>query len=433
MFLNGIRSASVKPHTPMSLEIKTLETNDKSGQRANPLEADKKSEATPIPVLMFGSGITGIGVIRNLSRAGIPVFAMCPDSTFVARSRFCRTLPELGTRVPKPSELKEFLLSLTLPRAVLMAGSDDWAAAIAALDAPIRQRFPVSTPTLAVIETFTDKWRFAQLLQKEALPHPSTELLYSLEELHALPESRFENRFLKPLGSQEFGLKHKVKAFLIHNKADAISLMAKGEQSGSSDFPILLQEYIPGPPTNHYFVDGFVDVNGTIRALFARRRLRMYPPLLGNSTLMESVPVTAVEGAVNTIRGMFAALSYRGIFSAEFKLDERDNLFKIIEVNARPWWFVEFAARSGVDVCKMAYEDALGQVVSSRASYTPGRRCVYLPNDFKAFRSYRDHSLIAWLKSWVGARETVFAADDPWPGIDHIVQTLYEHFRKGKQ
>lgn len=426
----------------MPSESNTLVKTQKIHPEAPPNESVDKSDSLSIPVLLFGSGITGIGVIRNLSRAGIQVFAICPDSTFVARSRFCRTLPELGTlnlkapnlgiRAPKPAELKEFLNSLSLPRAVLMAGSDDWAAAIAALDEPTRERFPVSTPTLEVIETFTDKWRFAQLLQKEALPHPSTELLFSMDELRAVPENRFENRFLKPLGSQEFGLKHKVKAFLIQNKTDALNLMDKGEKSGSSDFPILLQEYIPGPPTNHYFVDGFVDSNGEIRALFARQRLRMYPPLLGNSTLMVSVPVSAVEGAVNTIRSMFKAVSYRGIFSAEFKLDDRDKLFKIIEVNARPWWYVEFAARSGVDVCKMAYQDALGLPISDAASYESGLRCVYLPNDFKAFSTYRDHSLFSWLKSWVGARETVFAADDPWPGIDHIVKTLYDHFRKGK-
>jgi len=47
------------------------------------------------------------------------------------------------------------------------------------------------------------------------------------------------------------------------------------------------------------------------------------------------------------------------VFSAEFKFDERDGLFKILEVNARPWWYVDFAARCGVDVCRMAYRDAL--------------------------------------------------------------------------
>ena len=57
------------------------------------------------------------------------------------------------------------------------------------------------------------------------------------------------------------------------------------------------------------------------------------------------------------------AVSYRGIFSAEFKCDDRDGFFKILEVNARPWWYVEAAACAGMDVCSMAYHDALGPTV----------------------------------------------------------------------
>ena len=46
------------------------------------------------------------------------------------------------------------------------------------------------------------------------------------------------------------------------------------------------QEYIPGPPDQSYFVDGFADCTGEIRALFSRRRVRMFPADHGNSTFM---------------------------------------------------------------------------------------------------------------------------------------------------
>ena len=46
-------------------------------------------------------------------------------------------------------------------------------------------------------------------------------------------------------------------------------------------------------------------------------------------------------------------------------------------MNARPWWYVDFAARCGIDVCDMAYRDALGGDVEPVTGYELGRRCVY--------------------------------------------------------
>jgi D-aspartate ligase len=369
-----------------------------------------------IPILVFGSSLTGVGVIRSFARAGLPAFSICLPTELQTKSRWYRPLPEAG-RVPKASELPAFLAGLSLPRAVLIPCSDDWARAVAGLPEALKDRFLASISDLSVMDTMTDKWRFAEMLQRTGVPHPRTTLLQSLGEMSELPESCYENMFLKPLNSQEFSLRHGVKAFLIKSKAGALGIMAKAPGSERDGFPILLQEYIPGPPTNHYFVDGFVDRNGRICALFARRRLRMFPPLLGNSSLMETVPVDQVRGAIDSIERMWSALNYRGIFSAEFKYDDRDGQFKILEVNARPWWYIEFATRSGVDVCSMAYLDALSAKVEPVHSYPLGRRCVYLPNDFKAFRADKSeaNSFLGWVRSWIRAEKTVFCWDDPGP------------------
>jgi D-aspartate ligase len=372
-----------------------------------------------IPVLVFGSSLTGVGVVRSFGRAGIPAFAVCPPGELMTKSRWYRSLPEAKGRVLKATELAEFLTGLSLRKAVPIPCSDDLAGAVAKLPDTLRGRFPASISAPAVIDTMTDKWLFAEMLERVGVPHPRTSLLSSFEDLAAVPDSGFENMFLKPLNSQEFSRRHGVKAFLIRNKADALHITAKHQGNEATDFPISLQEYIPGPPTNHYFVDGFVDRDCRICALFARRRLRMFPPLLGNSSLMETVPVDQVQGAIATIEKLWRAVHYRGIFSAEFKYDDRDQQFKILEVNARPWWFIEFATRSGIDVCSMSYRDALGLPVDSVSQYRVGRRCVYLPNDYKAYRSNNPGigNFIRWIRSWVGADKTLFCWDDPLPSI----------------
>ena len=101
---------------------------------------------------------------------------------------------------------------------------------------------------------------------------------------------------------------------------------------------------------------------------------------------MVSVPLSEVGPAVATLRTILAAVGYRGIFGGEFKRDERDGLFKILEVNARVWIYVEFAGRCGVDVCTMAYRDALGLEVTEAAHYRTGVRLVSPYLDFAAVR-----------------------------------------------
>ena len=100
---------------------------------------------------------------------------------------------------------------------------------------------------------------------------------------------------------------------------EAMDRFARARQGG---FSMVLQEYIPGPSSNHYFVDGFVDARGRICALFARQRLRMYPPLLGNSTLMETVPLSDLQGAIQTIEKFASALGFEPDRSVADGIDE---------------------------------------------------------------------------------------------------------------
>ena len=102
----------------------------------------------------------------------------------------------------------------------------------------------------------------------------------------------------------------------------------------------------------------------------------MFPTDFGNSTYLISVPLERLSPAMESLERILRAVHYRGIFSAEFKRDHRDGKFKILEINARPWWYIGFAIDSGVNVVEMAYRDALGLPVTTNATYRPGtRRC----------------------------------------------------------
>ncbi len=372
------------------------------------------------PALLFGSGLTLVGVMRAFGRAGVPFYvAACPPG-FHTHSRWYRTCgPDPAN--PRPDQLCAYLHKLPLNRAVLVPCSDDWAQAVANLPADLRNRFAVIVPCASAVETMVDKWRFAQFLTQQGIPHPATELLCSKSQVELLAPGRLQGQILKPISSVEFVSKHGLKGFLLDNQADACRAISKVE------FPILLQEYIPGPPTASFFLDAFVDRQGRVAACFARRRLRIYPNKLGNSTLMESIPLQSVPAARDILNRIIAAAEYRGILSAEFKYDHRDGLCKIIEINPRPWWYIEFAARCGVDICALAYCDALGMTISPVESYRVGQRCVFFLNDCRAYRHLRRLGMLnlwSWMKSCLRAEDALFQLSDPMPFLALAMQII---------
>jgi D-aspartate ligase len=234
---------------------------------------------------------------------------------------------------------------------------------------------------VVVVDLRTDKWRFAELPKQLEIPHPLTRRITSTEELSDVPDSCFVGASLKPFSSLTFASRYGVKGYVVQNRREADEFLSQ------VDLPIRLQEFIPGPPSAGYFPDGNRDGAGRMAALFGRRRLQMHPAELGNSTLVESVPLRFLHNAIFPLEHLLDRISCRGLFSAEFKYDARDREFKLIEIDARPWWYVEFAELCGVNVCRLADQDAMGQPVSHIHNYPVGRRGGLLPHDLRAWRT----------------------------------------------
>jgi D-aspartate ligase len=371
------------------------------------------------PIIALGSGITLAAVLNIMGKLGIPTYAACPEKDFVQDSRWFRPLPD-GVKLDADN-LPSALAALPFSSAVLLPCSDDWLRAVVNLPPGLAKRFPASAAG-KVAETLIDKLKFSHLLDRLRIPHPRTCVVESIDQLDAIED--IDGAILKPLSSVEFSARYGVKGYLVESRTEARRLLHQ------LDLPILVQEFIPGPPTSGYFLDGFRDGKGQIRALFARRRIRMHPAKLGNSTYITSIPVEEVREAAFSLEYLLESVQYRGIFSAEFKFDFRDQAFKLIEINARPWWYVEFAANCGVDVCSMAYRDALELPVVPTTEYQIGRSCVFAVNDFRGWRaSDRSTPLFSLVRSWLGADSTPFHWSDPGPVFRYIRSNIADFLR----
>lgn len=376
-----------------------------------------------IPAIVMGRGPTALGILRSLQLAGIPAYVACPPGDIVTRSRWYRPTPGSLPWDGQPGEpALAALRAMPLDKAVIIAGADD--AALWLVDLPstdLGDRFRVSTSSRDAQELLQDKAIFAGYLAAAHIPHPRTYRIACLDDIEAIPFDSMDRVFIKPVNSQRFSDVTGVKGLWVDRPEALREVWARLHAQG---FSVMAQEYVPGPASEHFFVDGFRDRNGAYTGLFARRRLRMSPPDFGNSSCCHSIPLAILPDAIGHLRRLLDGLDYRGIFSAEFKRDPRDGVHRIIEVNTRAWTYVEFAARCGMNVCEMAWQDAQDLPVShATRDYPEGVACVDLYHDIPTVLALRKRQSLPWLSvliQWARAQLHTFRWDDPQPALSFV-------------
>jgi predicted ATP-grasp superfamily ATP-dependent carboligase len=376
-----------------------------------------------VPAIVMGRGPTALGILRSLQLAGIPAYVACPLGDIVTRSRWYRPTPGSLPWDGQPGEpALAALRAMPLDKAVIIAGADDaalWLADLPSTD--LGDRFLVSTSSRDAQELLQDKAIFAGYLAAAHIPHPRTYRIACLDDIEAIPFDSMDRVFIKPVNSQRFSDVTGVKGLWVDRPEALREVWARLHAQG---FSVMAQEYVPGPASEHFFVDGFRDRNGAYTGLFARRRLRMSPPDFGNSSCCHSIPLAILPDAIRHLRRLLDGLDYRGIFSAEFKRDPRDGVYRIIEVNTRAWTYVEFAARCGMNVCEMAWQDAQGLPVSrATRDYPEGVACVDLYHDIPTVLALRKRQSLPWLSvlaQWARAQLHTFRWDDPQPALSFV-------------
>lgn len=141
--------------------------------------------------------------------------------------------------------------------------------------------------------------------------------------------------------------------------------------------PSLIQEYIPkGDELGVYTLFNF---DSEPRAVSVQRRIRSYPISGGPSTLRETVHnQELVEVAFKLLK----ALNWVGVAMVEFRVDSRDNVPKLMEVNPRFWGSLELSVFSGVDFPYLLYKLVTEGDVEPCMDYKSGIKCRWLlPGD----------------------------------------------------
>jgi len=221
-------------------------------------------------------------------------------------------------------------------------------------------------PDLKKIEFVRDKRNLIQFAEKQGIPVPKT--FYSPPSLTLPPWGGGEGEgfVIKPrISSGSFGISY------LKRREDLIPLYQKVH--AKYPYP-LIQEWIPDGGGVFGLSALFDDVSN-VKAAFVHKKLRMYPVQGGPSTLREGVHHPQI---MELGLSLLKSLNWRGVAMVEFKLDPRDGIPKLMEVNPRFWGSLELAIASGVDFPYLILRMAQGENFEPVLHYTVGRRSRWL-------------------------------------------------------
>jgi predicted ATP-grasp superfamily ATP-dependent carboligase len=291
---------------------------------------DDKSYALD-KVIVIGCSLTGYLVIRALADRNLHIIAMTYEKRDVAQ--LSRYVSEV-VQSPRPSDEEQFVAYLIenadrWAGALILETADNAAIALSKNKELLSKYYRMATPDWDVLGIFVEKEKTYALAEQHGIPHPKSIPLCRMKDIEEISENLYPC-ILKPVLSSPFTDKFHTKNFEVNNKRE---LEEKFKLCLDAGLSMIFQEIIPGPDSNFYRMDGYINSQGNVVGKFFYRKLRQHPPQFGIGRVcisMERYP--EVERLTEK---MLTLTNYRGYFSNEFKLDPRDGQLKLIENNCR--------------------------------------------------------------------------------------------------
>jgi predicted ATP-grasp superfamily ATP-dependent carboligase len=300
---------------------------------------------------------------------------------------------------------------------VLYPSSDLFVLFLARHYQALARAFALAAPPPDRLEALVDKRRQYALAEQRGIPLPPTFGADSPEEVERIAERLPYPVLIKPryghLWRQHFGGDSKGLP-----ACNVTELRAAYRRARALGLDVLIQEIIPGPVSDLHLVDVYVDRRGRALGAMVAQKIRQYPTDFGVGTLIASVRRPEVARQALQVCDAFG---YRGLAEIELKLDRRDGVWKLIEINPRAWQQIAHGAACGIDFALLQYLDLTGQQPAPRSRFRSGVRWMNEINDLRAAAAHArrgELGALGWLGSLRGVRAfTTFAPDDPWPAV----------------
>lgn len=318
-------------------------------------------------VIVLGGGTNAMGQIRCADQAGYKCYNLVEKSihSYTIKSNKCK-----GYIAPHPTTDRVKSLKFTLDfikklpsKPYLFFASDDWMNMFGENEDIFLEISNVIQSPWKDTEKLYNKKYLYRLAEVYGIPYPKTVEVDSLKKLDDIFSSFIFPCVLKPqLTTDQNEVKyssvkvyHRTQTF--EDKMQAMSWVNAMISSGL-DFPVIVQEFIPGDATNLYTLTSYSDKDGNLVAGSIGYKLRQFPPQAGRIT---SGVLHYDEELRNTGEHFLKTIGFNGIANTEFKYDQRDGKYKLMEINTRFGAWNYSTLYSGINLMKIAIDDYEGR------------------------------------------------------------------------
>ncbi|NOU58408.1 ATP-grasp domain-containing protein [Marinifilum caeruleilacunae] len=316
--------------------------------------------------VMDGRSRAALSIIRSLGRKGYHVIVgeSYPCASFY--SKYVSKKLIYPDPRKQPELFEEFILNWAKnhANAFLIPVRDDCTEICGKIKDELEQFVTLLVPNREQFELARDKYKTIEIARQLNIPHPKTYLPKIDEDIDELKEKINLPFLIKPkVSSGSRGIVY------IKNWNEFESHYKKI----TSHFGVpMLQEFIP---QGGGFGVSLLLKNGEVYGKFTHKRIREYPISGGPSTLREGVAHPEMEEYA--IR-LMQHLKWDGVAMIEFRIDSRDGVPKLMEINPRFWGSLQTAVYSGVDFPHLLYLLGQGENCLKQLEYPLGRRVRWL-------------------------------------------------------
>ena len=309
--------------------------------------------------IVCNAHITGLAVARSLARRGVPVIGLDrePDGVALASN----ALVAAAVCHDPIAEEQEFVADVLaigehLERpAVLFGCMDEWVLALSAHRERLERSFLFPFAEDAVVRGLLDKSVLYRAAAASGVPFPRTLDTREADDDRVLAEIGVPC-ILKPAAKRPFYDAFEANLFVVEDAEAFATRRREGDAFG-----MLAQEIVPAAGDGYVTVAAALGRGGRVLGTFVGQRLEIFPPGFGTTCLARGVVEPELEErAVAILR----RLGYHGIAEVEFLRDPRDGVFKLLDVNTRPWKWIGLPVAAGVDLPWLAYAEATGEPIA---------------------------------------------------------------------
>lgn len=366
-------------------------------------------------IIVLGGHVQALGITRILGKLEYPIIIIDQTRYNLARhSKYCSDFYQ----VENDRILETLIMWMDeekFKNYVLLPTNDFHVELLSKNKDQLQSNYVVGTDDWKSVSIFYNKISTYKLAGEVGIPIAKT--IYPISEADL---SQIDIEFpciIKPAVMHSFHAQTKRKVFVCEDE-NSLKENYRLAQNYIPKEEIIIQEIIQGPSKNQHS-SAFLFLNGKAYVHLVACRMRQHPLDFGNATTYAEtvdIPLLKENG-----EKLLTAANYNGICEVEFKLDDRDNQFKFLEVNTRTWKWHTIANKAKTPFLAQYVAFLYGNEIQPVNTYEKAS-FFHLITDYPMRLKLLLKRQNYWNRRIKNSESAVFAKDDikPW-----IMEKIY--------